>query len=109
MLKAIRRIKPHFEPVYTPPILDYNCSLLDKLKVDQFENRQGLMASPSETLLDIQEIKEMGKKQLDIEIKGYIEVQNIDIKDETNSNVKLYVSEFQIYIYYFLFCIGRIT
>lgn len=104
MLKAIRRIHPHFKPAYTPPILDYNCPLLDELKLDQFENRQGLMTSSAEGLLNFQEIKDMGKKQLDIETKGYIEVQNIDVKDETNSNVKFYVS-LKYIVRFFIFLI----
>lgn len=42
--------------------------------------------------MTLEEVKQKGKDQLMIEIKGDIEVQNIDIKDEASSNVNTYVS-----------------
>ncbi|KAJ2945772.1 hypothetical protein O0L34_g614 [Tuta absoluta] len=90
VLRAIRRIEPGFEPSYTPPALDYACPLLDTLQLKQVDNRRGLLSSPAEGLVTLEEMLEKGKKQLEIEIKGDIEVQNIDVKDEATTNVKFY-------------------
>ncbi|XP_049876277.1 DNA-directed RNA polymerase, mitochondrial [Pectinophora gossypiella] len=90
VLKAVRRIDPNFEPQYTPPVLDYDCPLLDKLKLTEVENRRGLLSSPAEGLLSIEDMKEQGRKQLEVEIKGDIEVLNIDVKDDASPSVKLY-------------------
>ncbi|KAG6451382.1 hypothetical protein O3G_MSEX007099 [Manduca sexta] len=83
VLKAIRRIQPGFEPQYTPPVLDYVCPLLDKLKLDQIENRKGLMHSPAEGLLTLEEMVQKAKEQLETEIVGEIEVENINVRDES--------------------------
>lgn len=94
VLKAVRRLDPDFTPVYTAPELDYVCPLLENLKLDQIEDRIGLFESPAEGLLTVEELKQRVKKQLEIEIKGEIEVKNIDVKDETSETVNLYVSIF---------------
>ncbi|XP_013189813.2 DNA-directed RNA polymerase, mitochondrial isoform X1 [Amyelois transitella] len=88
VLKAIRRIQPGFEPVYTPPVLDYDCRLLDDLTLDKVEGRLGLLKSPAEGVVTLDEIHGLGKLQLDTEIKGEIEVENIDVKDESSPHVK---------------------
>ncbi|XP_048479577.1 DNA-directed RNA polymerase, mitochondrial isoform X3 [Plutella xylostella] len=90
VLKAIRRLEPDFEPVYTPPDLDYNCPLLNDLNLEHTENRLGLAKSPAEGLFTVEELIERGKKQLEIEIKGDIEVKNIDIKDDSSPAVTLH-------------------
>ncbi|CAH1639276.1 unnamed protein product [Spodoptera littoralis] len=88
VLKAIHRIEPDFQPQYTTPVLDYNCSLLNNITLDKVENRQGLMSSPAEGLLSLEEMIQKGKEQLNIEIKGEIEIQNIGVKDEESESVK---------------------
>ncbi|XP_059048720.1 DNA-directed RNA polymerase, mitochondrial [Achroia grisella] len=88
VLQAIQRIQPDFEPQYTPPILDYNCALMERLKLTETEAREGLNSSPAEGVVSLEELIKMGKEQMDIEIKGEIEVQNIDIKDESSPTVK---------------------
>ncbi|CAK1587142.1 unnamed protein product [Parnassius mnemosyne] len=93
VLKAIHRIQPQFKPVYTPPVLDYDCPLLEKLKLSDTSNRQGLYISPAEGLLSLEEMKRMGQIQLDMEINGEIEVQNIAVKDDETDMVKLYRSK----------------
>ncbi|KAI5638464.1 DNA-directed RNA polymerase, mitochondrial [Phthorimaea operculella] len=90
VLNAIRRIDPDFEPSYTPPVLNYDCPLLDTLKLNETDNRKGLLSSPAEGLVSLEEMLQKGKKQLEVEIKGDIEVQNIDVKDEATTNVKFY-------------------
>lgn len=94
MLQAIQRIQPDFQPQYTPPMLDYNCPLLDKITLDKVENRQGLMTSPAKGLLSLEEMIQKGKEQLDIEIKGEVEIQNVGVKDEQSESVKFCVSIF---------------
>lgn len=92
VLKAIHRIEPDFQPQYTAPVLDYNCSLLNNITLDKVENRQGLMTSPAEGLLSLEEMIQKGKEQLNIEIKGEVEIQNIGVKDEESESVKFCVS-----------------
>ena len=91
VLKAIKRLEPHFEPKYTLPPLDYICPLLDKLKLENIENRKGLLNSPSEGLLEFDELKAKGVEQLEMEMAGEIEVENIAVKDEESETVQLYV------------------
>ncbi|XP_053610663.1 DNA-directed RNA polymerase, mitochondrial [Plodia interpunctella] len=88
VLRAIRRLEPAFEPVYTPPNLDYSCPLMDNLMLDKVEARRGLLKSPAEGVVTLQEILALGKQQLDVEIRGDIEVNNIDVKDESSPVVK---------------------
>lgn len=99
--RAVHRLDPEFTPHYTPPVLDYDCPLMTKLKLDAVENRQGLMHSPAEGLMTLEELKERGRRQMEIEMKGEIEVENIDVKDDASPTVKLYVSCFHLFIYDF--------
>lgn len=96
VLKAIHRIQPDFQPQYTPPILDYNCPLLEKITLDRPENRQGLLTSPAKDLLSLEEMIQKGKEQLNIEIKGDVEINNIAIKDEQSESMKFCVSIFNV-------------
>ncbi|XP_061718880.1 DNA-directed RNA polymerase, mitochondrial [Cydia pomonella] len=95
VFRAVRRLHPSFTPHYTPPVLDYDCPLTDKLKLNEIQNRQGLLTSPAEGLMTLEEVKERGRRQLQIEIKGDIEVQNIDVKDDASPTVKLYREKLQ--------------
>lgn len=79
--------------MYTPPILDYNCRLLDNITLDKVENRPGLLTSPAEGLLSLEEMIQKGKEQLNIEIKGDVEIQNIGVQDEQSDLVKFCVSK----------------
>ncbi|XP_023945104.2 DNA-directed RNA polymerase, mitochondrial [Bicyclus anynana] len=90
VLKAVRRLDPHYEPNYTPPVLDYDCPLLDKIRLDNVDNRKGLMTSPAHGLLTLEDLRAKGKEQLAMEITGEIEVQNIAVKDKPTKNVELY-------------------
>ncbi|KPI99844.1 DNA-directed RNA polymerase, mitochondrial [Papilio xuthus] len=90
VLTAIRRLQPDFEPSYTPPVLDYDCPLLEKLKLSDTTNRKGLLTSPAEGLLGLEDMKKKGQMQLDMEITGEIEVQNIAVQDVETDSVKLY-------------------
>ncbi|XP_045774865.1 DNA-directed RNA polymerase, mitochondrial isoform X2 [Maniola jurtina] len=90
VLKAVRRLDPHFEPVYTPPALDYDCPLLENIKLENVENRKGLLTSPASGLLSLEDLRLKGKEQLAMEISGEIEVQNIAVKDETTKSVEKY-------------------
>ncbi|XP_075980404.1 mitochondrial RNA polymerase [Anticarsia gemmatalis] len=87
VLQAIHRLEPSFEPKYTPPVLDYNCPLLDKLTLNNVENRHGLMTSPAGDILSLEEMISKGKEQLEMEIKGDVEIENISVKDETSPTV----------------------
>lgn len=98
VLKAVRRLDPHFEPVYTPPALDYDCPLLENIKLENVENRKGLLTSPASGLLSLEDLRLKGKEQLAMEITGEIEVQNIAVKDETTKSVEKYVSFYQFFI-----------
>ena len=92
VLQAIHRLQPDFQPHYTPPVLDYKCPLLDKITLDHVENRHGLLTSPAGDLLSLEEMIQKGKEQLNIEIKGEVEIQNIGVKDEQSESVKFCVS-----------------
>lgn len=97
VLEAIRTIDPFFEPVYTPSVLDYECPLLEKLKLQDIDKiRAGLNTSPAEGVLDLEQLKLQVKKQFEIEITGMIEVQNIDTKSDPSDTVKLYVSTYVV-------------
>ncbi|CAB3230717.1 unnamed protein product [Arctia plantaginis] len=87
VLQAIHRIQPTFEPNYTRPVLDYNCRLLDRLTLNNVENRQGLLTSPVGDVVSLEEMIKKGKEQLQYEIKGEIDIQNIAVKDENSPNV----------------------
>ncbi|RVE47325.1 hypothetical protein evm_008006 [Chilo suppressalis] len=82
VISAVRKIDPDFEPQYTPPVLDYDCPLMEKLKLDNVDARLGLLQSPAGGLLSLEEIKQRGKEQLQIETDGDIEVQNISVNED---------------------------
>ncbi|XP_004931824.1 DNA-directed RNA polymerase, mitochondrial [Bombyx mori] len=88
VLSAIQRIQPGFQPQYTPPILDYECTLLEKLKLSNVENRLGLLKSPSEGLLTREDMLQKVKEQIQVELKGEIEVENINVKDVESKTVQ---------------------
>ncbi|XP_045500469.1 DNA-directed RNA polymerase, mitochondrial isoform X2 [Colias croceus] len=90
VLNAIRRIEPYFEPMYTPPELDYNCPLMEKLKINNVDNRKGLHNSPVNGLLSFDQLKAKGMEQIKMEMDGEIEVQNISIKDDEPTTVRVY-------------------
>ncbi|CAH0725565.1 unnamed protein product, partial [Brenthis ino] len=91
VLKSIRRLEPNFEPHYTPPLLDYNCPLLETLKLENIENRKGLLISPAKGLLTTEELKAKGLEQFKMEIAGEIEVKNIAVAEDAESkNLQLY-------------------
>lgn len=91
VLNAIRNIVPTFTPTYTPPKLDYDCPLLDGINLDNVcGSRDGLKHSPAEGLLTVEEMKQRAKKQFEIEMKGNINVQNIDVKEDVSDTVKFY-------------------
>ncbi|CAG9564536.1 unnamed protein product [Danaus chrysippus] len=90
VLKAVRRLEPNFEPHYTPPILDHECSLLEDLKLDKVHNRMGLLTSPAKGLMTLEQLREKGREQLDMEINGEVEVHNISLKEEASKEVLLY-------------------
>ncbi|XP_050677146.1 DNA-directed RNA polymerase, mitochondrial [Leptidea sinapis] len=90
VLKAVRRIEENFTPHYEPPPLDYNCPLLEKLKLDNIENRMGLATSPASGLLTLDEMKTLGKEQLELELKGEMDVRNIAVEENSSTTVKIY-------------------
>lgn len=92
VLEAIHRIQPTFEPHYTPPVLDYNCPLLDRLTLNNVENRQGLLTTPVGDAISLEEMIRKGKEQLQYEIKGEVEIRNIAVKDEKSPHVVFCVS-----------------
>lgn len=98
VLKAVRRLDPYYEPNYTPPALDYDCPLVEKIKLENVDNRKGLMTSPANGLLTLEELRAKGKEQLAMEMAGEIEVQNIFVMDEVTNNVELYVSNIIYYL-----------
>lgn len=101
VLRAIQRLDPNFEPQYTPPLLDYNCPLLEKLTLDNIENRKGLLKSPAKGLLSLEELNAKGVEQLEMEMAGEIEVENIAVKDKESEPVRLYVGvKFYVIILY---------
>ncbi|XP_072944627.1 DNA-directed RNA polymerase, mitochondrial [Epargyreus clarus] len=95
VLRAVRRLQPDFEPQYTPPLLDYDCPLLEDLKLDNIENRKGLLISPAENLLTLEELKLKGKEQLAMEINGEIEVENISATKKELPSVNKYREKLQ--------------
>lgn len=92
VLKAVRRVDPSFEPNYTLPILDYDCSLMHRLTLDKVENRKGLLTSPAQGVITFEELKEKTKKQFAMEMTGVVEVKNVAVKDEDSKAVKNNVS-----------------
>ncbi|CAK1555600.1 unnamed protein product [Leptosia nina] len=90
VLEAIRLIEPNFEPKYTLPPLDYDCPLLDRIKLDKVDNRKGLFTSPAEGLLTLDELKAIGKEQIQMEIDSEIEVENIALKDDESATFRVY-------------------
>ncbi|VVC87266.1 unnamed protein product, partial [Leptidea sinapis] len=82
VLKAVRRIEENFTPHYEPPPLDYNCPLLEKLKLDNIENRMGLVTSPASGLLTLDEMKTLGKQQLELELKGEMDREKLSVAEK---------------------------
>ncbi|XP_050347708.1 DNA-directed RNA polymerase, mitochondrial [Nymphalis io] len=95
VLKAVRRLEPDFVPQYTPPLLDYDCPLLDKIKLDNVDNRKGLLISPASGLLTLEELKAKGREQLEMEMNGEIEVQNISVQNQESKDVDVYRQKLQ--------------
>ncbi|XP_041982411.1 DNA-directed RNA polymerase, mitochondrial [Aricia agestis] len=90
ILQAVQHIEPNFEPVYTLPILDYDCPLLENLKLSNKENRLGLLHSPAQGLMTVEDLYNKGKEQLEMEMSGEIQVQNVSVKGEESETVKAY-------------------
>lgn len=88
VLRAIHRIQSNFLPIYTPPILDYNCPLLEQLTLNNAEKRHGLMTSPAEQLVPLEDMIKKGKEQLEAEIKGDVQIQNIGAKNDQSPLVE---------------------
>ncbi|KNC31315.1 hypothetical protein FF38_14279 [Lucilia cuprina] len=94
-LDAIQRVLPEFEPVYTPPVLEYNNPLLNKLNekvlsADEkvFDNKaskdtiDGSEIMNSKLGYNKQQLEEMAREQLKIELDGCITIKSIEKSKE---------------------------
>lgn len=94
VLKAIHIIEPHFKPVYSVPIRDYNCSLVDHLNPDVvFKDPSRNFTSPAQGLIDTNELMNKVYKQIECEVLGSVAIENIENKGNVSETVIYCVSK----------------
>lgn len=119
VIKAIRRLDPEFQPVYTAPELKYKNCLLDSLNenVQPIEQNDfpvmnvnkklilnlnvSLQSNGSEILNDrrsfsLDDYQRMFDEQLAVELAGSVKIKSIEKFNDVNSDVLLYVSFFSL-------------
>nr|CAD7259066.1 unnamed protein product [Timema shepardi] len=87
-LKGVLKLQPSFEPVIPPPDTCYSCSLLREL--DKKTNEAVSFRSPGQGILTREQLKDLTKEQLDMEVKSYVRVRSIEKRSETNENILQY-------------------
>lgn len=96
VLDAIQSIEPNFKPQYTPPEVAYSNPLLDKLN----ENIRDFSTSNNDQPVDnaimnskkgftADELRELAREQLEIELEGSITIKSIE-KGKEFGDIKLY-------------------
>uniref|UniRef100_A0A7G3AR83 DNA-directed RNA polymerase n=1 Tax=Lutzomyia longipalpis TaxID=7200 RepID=A0A7G3AR83_LUTLO len=77
VLDTIHRLEPNFVPTYTPPVLTYSNELLNSLNenIPGIEEKVQMPKVPKERA---EEMKKLMQEQLDIEMRGYLSVKNIE-------------------------------
>lgn len=101
---AIQRVLPEFEPIYTPPVLEYNNPLLNSLneKVLPADYNLATTESSSDKIkgseimnsklgYNKEKLAEMAREQLAIELNGCITIKSIE-KSKEFSNAEYCVS-----------------
>lgn len=107
-MDSVRKLKPEFVPVYTPPILTYSNSLLTTLNEDIRPIKSGYEKSrsgeggvapiPSNKIMNskrgfsIDELHKLGQEQLKIELNGVVTIKSIEKFPEPTEAVLHYVS-----------------
>nr|CAD7411656.1 unnamed protein product [Timema poppensis] len=87
-LKGVLKLQPSFEPVIPPPDTCYSCSLLREL--DKKTNEAVSFRSPGQGILTREQLKDLTKEQLDMEVKSYVRVRSIEKRSEPNENILQY-------------------
>nr|CAD7399636.1 unnamed protein product [Timema cristinae] len=87
-LKGVLKLKPSFKPVIPPPDTCYSCSLLREL--DKKTNEVVSFRSPGQGILTREQLKDLTKKQLDMEVNSYVRVKTIEKRSEPNENILQY-------------------
>lgn len=107
-LDAIQRVLPDFQPVYTPPVLEYNNPLVNSLNekvlpadydVANLANADKIEGSEimnSKLGYSKQQLEDMAREQLQIELDGCITIKSIE-KTKEFSNAEHCVSRMLIY------------
>lgn len=91
-LDAIQHVIPDFEPIYTPPLLEYNNPLLNNLNervlpanepvFDKKESIDGSEIMNSKLGYNKEQLGKMAKEQLKIELDGCITIKSIEKSKE---------------------------
>nr|CAD7424015.1 unnamed protein product [Timema monikensis] len=87
-LKGVLKLKPSFKPVIPPPDTCYSCSLLREL--DKKTNEVVSFRSPGQGILTREQLKDLTKEQLDMEVNSYVRVKTIEKRSEPNENILQY-------------------
>nr|CAD7605425.1 unnamed protein product [Timema genevievae] len=87
-LKGVWILEPKFKPVIPPPDTCYSCSLLQEL--DKKTNKVVSFRSPGQGLLTREQLKDLTKEQLDMEVNSYVRVRTIEKRSEPNENILQY-------------------
>ncbi|XP_005175249.2 DNA-directed RNA polymerase, mitochondrial [Musca domestica] len=89
-LDAIQRVLPDFQPVYTPPVLEYNNNLLNNFNDqihpthDMAVNTNSQQKVPGSEIMNSklgyskEQLEEMAREQLRIELEGSITIKSIE-------------------------------
>ncbi|XP_011205921.2 DNA-directed RNA polymerase, mitochondrial [Bactrocera dorsalis] len=80
-LDAIRRIRPDFTPIYTPPVLSYNNELLNNLNQSVVPSSITNVMK-SKCVYNSAELERMAREQLKVELDGCITIKSIESSNE---------------------------
>ncbi|XP_046397226.1 DNA-directed RNA polymerase, mitochondrial-like [Ischnura elegans] len=81
VLTAIKKVDSNFNPISFPrPEIDYSLKLLQDLNKFPFTEYK----SPVSNLVDAEQLKILSLKQLQNEVKGYLEVKSVDLRKGAN-------------------------
>ena len=86
VLQSVRLLEPNFEPFFDSPNVNYNCRLLGNI----YENRSP--ESPAKGLFSLSDLKELERKQINVEISGHVQIKSVANQEEPSPEVLSAVS-----------------
>ncbi|XP_065215775.1 DNA-directed RNA polymerase, mitochondrial [Planococcus citri] len=86
VLKAVRRLDADFVPHYHPPMLHYNCSLLNELNKPSGKKYK----SPCRELVNDEQMENYIQEQLKIELSSPMKIKSVVALSELTDEIKQY-------------------